>query len=104
QAHGLTPPPCGCHEAPPSVAGRGYRETAMKFGRTASWERKASAAQNTTTVRRGFWPKLARFVARLPFAEDLLTAYYCAFDRHTPSQVRAILLGALAYFVLPIDA
>ena len=40
----------------------------------------------------------------LPFAEDLLAAYYCAFDRHTPLSVKATLIGAIAYFVLPIDA
>ena len=44
-----------------------------------------------------------RLAARLPFAEDLLTAYYCAFDRATPFQVKAALIAALAYFVLPYD-
>jgi uncharacterized membrane protein YkvA (DUF1232 family) len=34
----------------------------------------------------------------------LLAAYYCAFDRDTPLQVKAALIGALAYFVLPFDA
>lgn len=60
-------------------------------------------ARNEETVRRGFWPKFKRFAARLPFAEDLLTAYYCAFDRDTPLQIKAALLAALAYFVLPFD-
>ena len=60
-------------------------------------------ARDEETVRRGFWHKLRRFAARLPFAEDLLAAYYCAFDRDTPMQVKAALLGALAYFVLPFD-
>lgn len=54
-------------------------------------------------MRRDFWTKFKRFAAQLPFAEDLLTAYYCAFDRDTPLQVKAALLGALAYFVLPFD-
>ena len=40
----------------------------------------------------------------MPFAEDLLAGYYCAFDRNTPRQVRLALLGALAYFVMPFDA
>jgi uncharacterized membrane protein YkvA (DUF1232 family) len=61
-------------------------------------------ARDEETVRRGFWNKLRRFGARLPFAEDLLAAYYCAFDRDTPFQVKAALVGALAYFVLPFDA
>ena len=54
-------------------------------------------------VRRSFWSKAKRVAAQLPFAEDLLTAYYCAFDRDTPREVQAALIGALAYFVLPID-
>lgn len=64
----------------------------------------ADAAANERTVRKGFWPKVARVAGKLPFTEDLLAAYYCAFDRQTPMQVRVILLGALAYFVLPFDA
>ena len=47
---------------------------------------------------------MKRLAARLPFTEDLLAAYYCAFDRETPFQVKAALIGALAYFVLPFDA
>ena len=56
------------------------------------------------SLRRSFWRKLGGAAARIPFAEDLLAAYYCAFDRATPLQVRATLIGALAYFVLPLDA
>jgi uncharacterized membrane protein YkvA (DUF1232 family) len=60
-------------------------------------------ARDEETVRRGFWKKARRVAAGLPFAEDLLAAYYCAFDRETPMQARAALVGALAYFVLPFD-
>jgi uncharacterized membrane protein YkvA (DUF1232 family) len=51
-----------------------------------------------------FWSKLRRVCASIPFAEDLLTAYYCAFDRNTPLTVKASLVAAIAYFVLPFDA
>ena len=51
-----------------------------------------------------FWRKARGVAAAIPFAEDLLAAYYCAFDRGTPLPVKASLVGALAYFVLPIDA
>lgn len=54
-------------------------------------------------VNDGFWRKLRRNLARLPFAESLLAAYYCALDPATPNHVRAVLIGALAYFVLPTD-
>ncbi len=56
-----------------------------------------------TQVREGFWPKMGRFAASVPFAEDALAAWYCAFDRDTPNRVRFTLLGALAYFILPMD-
>lgn len=61
-------------------------------------------ARDETAVRRGFWRWFGRFAAQLPFAEELLTAYHCAFDRTTPNHVRAALLAALAYFVMPLDA
>ena len=67
-----------------------------------SWD-VATLARDKAYVRRGFWTKARRVAATLPFAEDLLTAYYCAFDRATPRHVQAALLGALAYFVLPFD-
>src|SRR5215475_6462132 len=60
-------------------------------------------AEDRESVRRRFWIKLKRVVARLPFAEDLLAAYYCAFDKETPRHVQGALLGAVAYFVLPFD-
>jgi uncharacterized membrane protein YkvA (DUF1232 family) len=79
----------------------------MAFARSAFWNRwsdKDRAEHNEATVRHGFWGKARRVAAKLPFAEDLLAAYYCAFDRETPMQVKAALFGALAYFVLPVDA
>ena len=60
-------------------------------------------AQDRESVRRRFWIKFRQTVAKLPFAEDLLAAYYCAFDRQTPRHVQVALLGALAYFILPLD-
>jgi uncharacterized membrane protein YkvA (DUF1232 family) len=62
------------------------------------------AAEDEATVRAWFWTKVKGVAAKLPFIEDLLAAYYCAFDRNTPLQVKAMLVGALAYFVLPFDA
>jgi uncharacterized membrane protein YkvA (DUF1232 family) len=74
---------------------------------TAQWDEVEAdprrTARDEATVRRGFWSKMRRVAASLPFAEDLLTAYYCAFDYETPLQVKAALLAALAYFVMPFD-
>jgi uncharacterized membrane protein YkvA (DUF1232 family) len=72
----------------------------MAFARAAFWRRDDS---DDDTLRRNFWRKFGSVAARIPFAEDLLTAYYCAFDRDTPLHVKVTLVGAIAYFVLPFD-
>lgn len=54
-------------------------------------------------VRTGFWQKIRKNAGRIPFSEDVVTAYYCALDPKTPTRVRGILLAALAYFIMPID-
>jgi uncharacterized membrane protein YkvA (DUF1232 family) len=73
----------------------------------ASWQDIAVLTRrmigNEQELQRDFWRKLKGAVADLPFAEDLLASYYCAFDRQTPLHVKAVLLGAIAYFILPTD-
>ncbi|CAN5341030.1 YkvA family protein [soil metagenome] len=51
-----------------------------------------------------FLGRLKRVAKRIPFAQDLLAAWFCARDPATPRRVRLTLLAALGYFVLPIDA
>lgn len=60
--------------------------------------------ERAARVSRGLWSTLRRAAGSIPFAEDVVAAYYCAMDSSTPFRVRATLMGALAYFVLPIDA
>jgi uncharacterized membrane protein YkvA (DUF1232 family) len=66
------------------------------------------SSTSDASLRARFWRKLKRLGTTLPllipFAEDLLAAYYCAFDRNTPRHVQLALAGALAYFVLPLDS
>ncbi len=76
------------------------------FGYTAaSWMDFAALAQRIKSDelgwRRKFWRAIKREAASIPFLHDVLTAYYCIFDRHTPLYVKAILAGAVAYFVIP---
>ncbi len=54
-------------------------------------------------VRERFWDKLRKTLGRIPFVEDALAAYYCATDKASPLYVRAVLMGALAYFIIPSD-
>lgn len=60
-------------------------------------------AKRENEVHAQFWDKLKRVAGRLPFVDDLVAAYYCSMDADTPLKVRATLIGALAYFILPID-
>lgn len=64
---------------------------------------EARADANEQRVRRGFWRTLKRAAGHVPFVDELVAAYYCALDSRTPTRVRAMLLGALAYFVMPVD-
>ena len=59
--------------------------------------------RDSRRVERGFWAKVRRTLGYVPFMEDLLAAYFCASDADTPLHVKAVLMGALAYFVLPLD-
>ncbi len=58
-------------------------------------------AHHARIVREGFWQKMLKLAGRVPFAEDVAAAYFCAIDPATPSRVRGALLIALAWFVMP---
>ena len=60
-------------------------------------------AADEALVNDGFWDKLRKTLGRVPFVEDALAAYYCATDGKTPMYVKAVLMGALAYFIVPTD-
>jgi uncharacterized membrane protein YkvA (DUF1232 family) len=72
---------------------------AMAFAQSAFWQNN----DDEGAFRDHFWRKTRRVASSIPFAEDLLAAYYCAFDYNTPLPVKTSLVGALAYFVLPAD-
>ncbi|MEO1552979.1 MAG: YkvA family protein [Pseudomonadota bacterium] len=54
-------------------------------------------------TKRKLIPKLLRVAGRIPFADDLASAYYCAIDAETPIKAKMVLFAALGYFVLPVD-
>jgi uncharacterized membrane protein YkvA (DUF1232 family) len=64
----------------------------------------AVARVNERRVARGFWPKIRRTAAKIPFAGDALAVWFCAKDPETPAQAKALMMAGLAYFVLPVDA
>ena len=74
---------------------------------TASWQDFSALSRwmssDEAGLRRRFWRKLLREAANIPFVEEALTAHYCAFDRQTPLYVKAALVGAVVYFIVPDD-
>jgi uncharacterized membrane protein YkvA (DUF1232 family) len=63
-----------------------------------------SVKVNERRVARGFLPKLRKVAARIPFAADAVSVWFCARDPETPMPAKALMMAALAYFVLPTDA
>jgi uncharacterized membrane protein YkvA (DUF1232 family) len=59
---------------------------------------------NEQRVARGFWPKLRKAARHIPFAREAVAIYFCAADPQTPATAKALIMAALAYFVLPTDA
>jgi uncharacterized membrane protein YkvA (DUF1232 family) len=53
-----------------------------------------------------FWEKLAKYAlaAGRELIEMVLTIYYCMLDKDTPEWAKAIIIGALGYFISPVDA
>jgi uncharacterized membrane protein YkvA (DUF1232 family) len=76
-----------------------FRADAATWQRAEALLRRLGGSEHS--LQHEFWRKLKCEAASLPFLEDTLTAHYCAFDRHTPLYVKAVLLGAIAYFVVP---
>ena len=58
---------------------------------------------NEQRVNTGFWPKIRRVAARVPFARQALAVWYCAKVEETPLRAKGMMLAALAYFVMPAD-
>jgi len=59
---------------------------------------------NEARVGRELPGKLRRTLGRVPFAETAVAAWFCARDPKTPKRVKAAIIGALVYFISPVDA
>jgi uncharacterized membrane protein YkvA (DUF1232 family) len=55
-------------------------------------------------VRNRFWGTVRKAARAIPFLDEVVAAYFCALDPATPARAKGILLAALAYFILPVDA
>ena len=55
---------------------------------------------------KSFWVKVKEFAIRAgkEIIEKALVLYYCLEDSDTPKWARAVIVGALGYFIVPLDA
>jgi uncharacterized membrane protein YkvA (DUF1232 family) len=53
----------------------------------------------------GFWDKLRKMAKKAgrKVVYNALLLYYVLADKNTPTKYKAIIVGALGYFILPID-
>jgi uncharacterized membrane protein YkvA (DUF1232 family) len=61
------------------------------------------AAEKEARIKARFWPTVRRALRQIPFITDVVAAYYAMLDPTTPRRAKWTLIGALAYFVSPID-
>ena len=61
------------------------------------------ATRDEQGVFSDMWRLLKKLGRKAPFAEDVLAAFYCATDPATDRRVKMVLVGAIAYFVMPFD-
>ncbi|HAD86183.1 MAG TPA: hypothetical protein DCG48_02375 [Rhodospirillaceae bacterium] len=47
--------------------------------------------------------KLRRTAGRVPFIDEAVASFYAARDPQTPAGVKAAVMAALAYFIVPTD-
>ena len=75
----------------------------IKFGEILEPDGQSSQDARQQNVRDKFWDKTRRAANKIPMMDEVVAAYFCAMDPNTPTKVRGTLLGALAYFIMPID-
>ena len=63
----------------------------------------ATIARNEKTVRDGFWRKLRRNMARVPFAEHAVAVWYCAFDPATPVRAKGVTILWVEHIIMAMQ-
>ncbi len=55
---------------------------------------------------KSFWEKLGGFALKAgrEVAQSALVLFYCLMDSDTPHWARTVIIGALGYFIVPLDA
>jgi uncharacterized membrane protein YkvA (DUF1232 family) len=54
--------------------------------------------------KKGFWAVIREHGSRIHFLRDAVAMYHCLVDEGTPVLVKTLIVGALGYFICPVDA
>ena len=91
----------------PSAGGVLQRGQGGPYGKSMAQDLTRRGGQDEpgrTTVERDFWQKLKATARKIPVIDVIWSrSITCALDPGTPLQSKAVLLGALAYFIMPFD-
>lgn len=52
---------------------------------------------------RDFWRVMRQYGRKIPFAREVVAAFYAMRDSSVPTKERAIIAAGVAYLILPID-
>jgi uncharacterized membrane protein YkvA (DUF1232 family) len=69
----------------------------------AEMQAMRQASRDESGILSAFWTRMKAAGRKVPFAKDMIAAVYCALDPATPSRVKLLILGAIAYFIMPFD-
>ena len=81
-------------------------QTSEAAKKTASTECAPVVHSGQEFSEQGFWDKLKRYAssAGKDVVEIALKLYYALQDSDTPTAAKAVIVGALVYFIVPFDA
>lgn len=68
------------------------------------YDSPSKVAKGEEEVEEGLWEKLERVGKKISFAKDIKALYRYMRDKYVPWYRKSIVIGALIYFISPIDA
>ncbi|MBU0476198.1 MAG: DUF1232 domain-containing protein [Bacteroidetes bacterium] len=68
-----------------------------------NFETKEDIDEVTGAIDSQLWTKLEKVGKKISFAKDLLALYHYLIDKNVSWHRKAIVAGALIYFIVPID-
>lgn len=68
------------------------------------FDKEEDLEEAADVIESKLWVKLEKVGKKISFAKDLIALYHYLIDRNVSWHRKAIVAGALLYFIVPIDA